>query len=65
MVRMLIKADRTGSWLMHLHAVSYCLNCLCCSCALQLPAIRSLLHAVNKQPGGKALRCLSCLSKVP
>ena len=26
MVRMLIKADCTGSWLMHLQAVSYCLN---------------------------------------
>ena len=52
---MLIKADRTGSWLMHLQAVCYCLNCLCCSWALQLPAIRSLLHAANEQPGGKAL----------
>ena len=26
MVRMLIKADRTGSWLLHLQAVSYCLT---------------------------------------
>ena len=26
MVRMLIKADRTGSWLMHLQAVSNCLT---------------------------------------
>ena len=26
MVRMLIKADCTGSWLMHLQAVPYCLN---------------------------------------
>ena len=26
MARMLIKADRTGSWLMHLQAVSNCLT---------------------------------------
>ena len=40
MARMLIKANRTGSWLMHLQAVS---NCLTVFAALQLPAICSLL----------------------
>ena len=37
-------------------------DCLCCSWALQLPAICSLLPAANEQPGGKAPRRLS---KVP
>ena len=46
MARMLIKADRTGSWSMHLQAVSNCLTV----CA----AICSLLPAANEQPGGKA-----------
>ena len=60
MARMLIKADRTGSWLIHLRVQLP--NCLCCSWALQLPAICSLLPAANEQPGGKAPRRLS---KVP
>jgi len=61
MARMLIKADRTGSWLMHLQAVSNCLTVFAAAGYFSyiVPAISSLLPAANEQPRGKAPRRLS------
>ena len=58
MARMLIKADRTGSWLMHLQAVSNCLSVF--AAAGHFSYLRSAHRpAANEQPRGKAPRRLS------